>query len=215
MKKLKLAAILGLIFLLFSCGTSKQPELFYDISIKNILVLPLTSYSTYEKEFFKVPFRGVITGKIEPGAEEELNSLLKAKLTTLPYNFKFLSLSEFNNLVTEILSAEETSHQRIIQILCERTGTDAILYGKIYRYKEREGTGFSVNEPASVAFGLVLYEGKTGKILWTRVFDETQKPLSENILNLRLYKKLKWLTAKELASNGIELLLESFPLMIK
>lgn len=213
-----LGLAIGLVFFLCSCSPHRSLEPSYhtyNSSIKTILVLPIISHQPYEKEFLYLPFRGIITDNVDPKAIEEVNLLLKEKLTHLPYEFRFLSLSEFNNLIAEVLSSGEISHSRVVQILTERTGTDALLYGKIYRYKEREGTGFAVKEPASVAFGLVLSEGKTGKILWTELFDETQKPLSENILNLRLYKKIKWLTAKELASNGLDHILKTFPLVKK
>lgn len=214
MKNIVLGLSISLFFLLCACSIHRFSEPSYhtyDFSIKTVLVLPITSYQPYEREFLYLPFRGVITDNIDPKAMEEFNLLLKEKLNHLPYEFRFLSLNEFNNLLAEILSSGDTSHSKIVQVLTERTGTDALLYGKIYRYKEREGTGFAVNEPASVAFGLVLYEGKTGKTLWAELFDETQKPLSENILNIRLYKKIKWLTAKELASNGLDHLLKTFP----
>jgi hypothetical protein len=107
---------------------------------------------------------------------------------------------------------KDSNPKKIIKNFCQKTNTQALLYGRIYRFKQREGSSFAIKEPASVAFVLVLYDGASAQILWTGYFDETQKPLSENILNLRIYKKLKWLTAEELAENGLDFVLKTFPL---
>ncbi|MCD6490623.1 MAG: hypothetical protein J7K20_07865 [Thermodesulfobacterium sp.] len=142
-----------------------------------------------------------------------MNKLLKNKLHKYSsyYNFVFLSQNEFENLVSQIL--EETQNPvKIIKKLSQKTNTQAILYGRIYKFRERKGSSFSVIEPASVAFVLTLYDGKTGKILWMEEFDETQKPLSENVFNIKLYGKLKWLTAEELAERGLLKVLKTFPI---
>lgn len=99
----------------------------------------------------------------------------------------------------------KASQIRLIQSFGHELGADAVLYGKLFRFEERIGAKYSVQRPASVAFSLYLIRTSDGAILWSHTFDETQKPLTENLLNTKLYRKsgLKWLTAEELAEYGL------------
>ena len=49
-------------------------------------------------------------------------------------------------------------------------------------------------------------------MIWNGHFEETQKPLSENVLDLGMFIKRKgsWVTADELAQGGLEDLLGRF-----
>lgn len=208
-------SFLAIFFLISSCSQpTKGVHLTSELAknIKTVLVLPWDFFSSNTEKFFYSPVRGVISGPLENSAQETMNELLKKELLNLKvsYQFTFLSSVEFENLVGEILQ-ETSSSEEVLKVLAQKTRADAILYGKIYRFKERRGRGFAIEEPASVAFTLTLYDGKTGKIIWYELFDETQKPLSENLLNLSLYGKIKWLTAKELAERGLIKILKTFP----
>ena len=218
MKGLKNLLYLSLIFWLFlnlnSCSKQEKTYLPYRVAknINSVLVLPFEICSENNQSFFYCPARNIISGYIEPDARETMNKLLKNELHKYSsyYNFVFLSQNEFENIISQIL--EETQNPiEIIKKLSQKTNTQGILYGRIYKFRERKGSSFSVVEPASVAFVLTLYDGKTGKILWMEEFDETQKPLSENVFNIKLYGKLKWLTAEELAERGLIKVLRTFP----
>jgi len=87
----------------------------------------------------------------------------------------------------------------------ERTfGVDAVLLGEIWRFRERVGSGAGATRPASVGFEIRLLEAATGKLLYEAVFDETQRPVSENVLNAARYPGggTRWLTAAELSAWG-------------
>ncbi len=215
MKKLKL---FFLIFFLFLNGCSKESKkvyLPYSLSktINSILVLPFETYSEESETTFYLPVKKVIAGEVEPHGKTIMNNILKKELSKYSsyYNFIFLSQNEFENLIAEILEETKNSEE-IIKKLSQKTNTQAILYGKIYRFKERVGSAFSIAEPSSVAFSLILYNGKSGEILWMEEFDETQRPLSENVFNIQIYGKFKWLTAEELAERGLIKVFKTFPL---
>jgi len=182
-------------------------------NINSILVLPFEVCSENGRSFFYCPVREVISGYVEPSARETMNNLLKKILSNYAsyYNFVFLSQNEFENIISQIL--EETNDPaEIVKELSKKTNTQAVLYGRIYRFRERKGSSFSIVEPASVAFAIVLYDGNKGGILWMEEFDETQKPLSENVFNIKLYGRVKWLTAEELAERGLMKIFSTFPL---
>jgi hypothetical protein len=92
-------------------------------------------------------------------------------------------------------------------------GTKFMAVGSVWRYRDRVGGDRAASRPASVAFALHLVETGTGKILWSRSFVQTQRSLSENLLNAKAFfdQGAKWVTADELASYGVKEILKDFP----
>jgi hypothetical protein len=92
-------------------------------------------------------------------------------------------------------------------------GVDGVLLGWVFKYEERIGSAIAVERPASVSFAIHLVGVKEGRILWRGFFQETQQPLSENILKFTAFLRSRgrWLTAKDLASVGMDEVLVSFP----
>ena len=89
---------------------------------------------------------------------------------------------------------------------------DAVMITTVNRYQEREGSEYVVTTPASVSFSFKLLAVESGRILWSSDFDQTQKPLFENILRSRSTGSgFRWLTAAELASAGLTRKLNSCP----
>jgi hypothetical protein len=91
--------------------------------------------------------------------------------------------------------------------------TEGIIVGYVYRYRERMGYPYSAEKPASVAFEIHLVRVSDGVIVWKGIFDKTQKSLMENIFQIASFVKERgqWVTAKELATEGIDAILEKFP----
>jgi hypothetical protein len=85
-------------------------------------------------------------------------------------------------------------------------GASAVLLGKLYRYREREGQAYGAQRPASVGYEMTLYEAPGGRRLWSSRFDETQQPLTEDLFNAQRYPGggRRWLTAAELARWGAD-----------
>ena len=74
----------------------------------------------------------------------------------------------------------------------------------VYRYQERQGGNFAVDKPASVGFHLHLCDQK--RVVKIFEFDETQQPLMDNVLKIGTFLRrgMKWVTASQLAEEGIE-----------
>lgn len=87
----------------------------------------------------------------------------------------------------------------------------AFLFGCIFRFEERKGSDYAAAEPASVAFDLHLVDARTGDVIWCDTFDATQQALSENLLNINLFinRKGRWVTAAELAAEGLDTMLDT------
>jgi len=101
----------------------------------------------------------------------------------------------------------------MIKDIGKNFGADAVLIGHVYRWQERVGTGYGVEKPASVAFDLSLVKPSNGAILWRGNYDKTQRSLFENLFEMNTFIKSggQWLTARELASIGLERLLAELP----
>ncbi|MCP3952823.1 MAG: hypothetical protein GY697_11495 [Desulfobacterales bacterium] len=92
-------------------------------------------------------------------------------------------------------------------------GVDAVLGGFIYRFKDRTGRDYGVDEVASVAFDLHLIRVSDGRIQWSGRIDETQEPLSNNIYNIKKFisRGGRWITSREMARGGLKSLIGDMP----
>ncbi len=196
---------------LVSCSRPADYTLYPEID--RIAVLPFEPVCPGQKEDeITCAFSGkIVPGEVASEAAEVLTKLLYQKLEGNP-RFFLVPEDQALGLWAEVLAKyTNASAYRLIAEIGRRLGVDAVLYGKVFRYRERKGTGFSVVEPASVAFALILVRTSDARVIWRGWFDETQKPLSENVLALKLYGKIRWLTARELAARGLEKVLSEFP----
>jgi hypothetical protein len=90
---------------------------------------------------------------------------------------------------------------------------DAVLTGVITRYDDRQGNALLADHPASVAYEAFLISARDGEILWRARFDETQKPLLDNLLLAGRFFKGGggWQTNDTLARIGLERVVKTFP----
>ncbi|MCX5865794.1 MAG: hypothetical protein NTW42_12145 [Deltaproteobacteria bacterium] len=90
--------------------------------------------------------------------------------------------------------------------LCRTKVADAVLLCTLQRFTEREGTEYSIVNPASVAFDYKLVHAETGQAICSGTFSETQQPLLADMF--QFFKKakrgVKWLSAEELARDGFQ-----------
>ncbi len=211
----KLFFLFLICFLSVSCGSPRDLTIYPPL--KKIAVLPFEPVCPGQKEDeITCAFAGkIVPGEVAGEAAGVLTELLYAKLAGKP-QFYLVPEDQALRLWAEVLSEYTgASAYKLIAEIGRRLGVDAVLYGKVFRYREREGSGFSVVKPASVAFALILVRVSDARVIWRGWFDETQKPLSENVLSLKLYGKIGWLTARELAARGLDKVLKEFPYLKK
>ena len=152
-------------------------------------------------------------GNILPGSQNTMTRLLYERMESLR-TFTVLPVERVEQIFSR--SASEAFEQKPVPSaaqLGKELGVDFVLLGYLFRFEERIGSSLGVEKPASVGFDLHLVRIRDGKVAWTGKFDETQKPLSEDIRKLGsfLRRGAVWLTAGELASAGMSEVLEKLP----
>ena len=111
---------------------------------------------------------------------------------------------------TEVKQVEQTKPATMdaarLRQIGEMVFADAVMVGRVQRFRERIGDDWGVKSPASVAFVLDLIDVRRGDVIWSARFDETQKALSENIFGLGdiSQRGVRWLTAEQLATDGVK-----------
>lgn len=85
-------------------------------------------------------------------------------------------------------------------------GADYVVVPMVIDWSERVGSEMGATSPASVNLILYLVDVRTGGILKSFHFDETQQTLSSNILDARKFvsRNGRWLSAMELAQEGLQ-----------
>lgn len=111
------------------------------------------------------------------------------------------------------LKAVDLNPRTAAQLAAQEFGATAILIGEVSRYRERGGEKYGATSSASVAFNATIYTAPVVQRVWSSQFDETQRALSENIVNARRYPGggTRWLTAAELAQWGADSMVANLP----
>jgi hypothetical protein len=94
---------------------------------------------------------------------------------------------------------------------------DAVLVGFIYRFSALVGNSMSAEKPASAAFDLALVRISDKTVVWKNSFDQTQRPLSEDILDAGRWMRhgIRWYKVGQFARIGLEQLMQGFPWLEK
>ena len=215
--------VIGLFFLviLSACRskapppTVPTPEPFH---IKRLLMIPFKDMARIYGVNVTVQCRlcGNIftTGKVMDGADKFLTEHLEILLKNQK-DLELIPVGQAEGALSTILSGEnsELPERELLVKIGRSLDADAVLAGKVYRFIEREGTGYSVNSAASVAFEIVLIRASNGRIVWSGHIDETQQSLFEDLFQLKTFMKRggRWITAEEMAVEGLNKVYQTFP----
>jgi hypothetical protein len=123
-----------------------------------------------------------------------------------PYCQRLIRPGDIHESAERVLSTEFGGHldEKGLHPTSDEKGQERTLKVFVYRFEERRGGNFAVERPASVGFHTHVYDGET--LTRVFVFDETQRPLSENVFRFGSFVKrgARWVTAAELAREGVE-----------
>ena len=143
------------------------------------------------------------SGEIVPGSQNTLTDLLYTKMEASG-TFRIIAPKKVEEIVLRSPSFVQAG---------KKLEADFLFIGTVFRFEERIGSSLGVERPASVTFDLHLFRLSDEKMVWLGKFDETQRPLSENLLKIGSFirRKGSWLTALELASVGMDEMLGKLP----
>ena len=153
------------------------------------------------------------TGDIQPGSQQILTRLLYQKME-IPGTFRVSPLEKVEEILSRVDRKQwEEKALALAPALGKELGADFVFFGFLFRFEERVGSSLGVEKPASVGFDIHLLRVRDGRIVWTTKFDETQRPLSENILKIGSFfrRGASWVKAEELASVGMDEILKALP----
>jgi hypothetical protein len=154
-----------------------------------------------------------ITGPTAPGNDRYMTDQLLTYLKTQT-GYSLIPPGAAAGVRARILSESVNMPERDLLLqMGRRLDADAVVSGKIFRFRKRVGTSYAVDTPASVAFSMYLLRVPDGQMIWAGSFDETQQPLSENLLHISTWAKrgARFLTAEELAHSGLTKVMATFP----
>lgn len=169
--------------------------------IRRIAVLPPSVVSAAAES--KVSFAAITEQKSsERDAPENLAKFIYSAMAALP-NWQIVSDTEVREVSQSIGPSSEAARLKRVG---EMVYADAVIIGRVQRYRERIGDEWGAKSPASVAFVLDLVDVRRGDVIWSARFDETQKSLSENIFALGEISQrgVRWLSADQLAQDGVK-----------
>ena len=152
-------------------------------------------------------------GNVLAGSQIYLTRLFQEKMEAMG-TFKVLPVEKVEEALSKSDRREfDLNPMRSSVQLGKTLDVDFIFVGFLFRFEQRVGSSIGVDKPASVGFDVHLMRLRDGKMVWTGKFDETQRPLSENLLKMGSFvrRKASWLTAEELSSVGMDEMLTRFP----
>ena len=209
--------------------------LFLFVSTTPSLLEAQTSATSEEVTVERIAVVPLIRGRIGTKASETLNATLNelsySMENVMPeaervltryvhealikrYGDKTVPLSDALGFdETMIKSGGQDTPRTLAQKTGAALGANVVMGGYVWRYREREGGAYAAKSTASVGFALYLIDVASGRMLWKEEFEETQRSLSENILEARKFFQRggKWLTADELASYGVQHIFQKYP----
>lgn len=192
-----LSVLLSSLLLLWSCSlapTHLQIQQAGDVSrrqIKRIAVLGASSVPDSERKLT---------------ANEISESFRRALYLVLAefQDWQIVSEREVQEVEPQLRS--ESDVRARTRKLGELVHADGVLFGQVLYFRERIGEAGGAKSPASVTFVLELLDVRRGDVIWRGRFEETQRPLSENLFEIGTFAKrgARFLTGEELAADGIK-----------
>ncbi len=93
-------------------------------------------------------------------------------------------------------------------------GVDLLIVPQIQHWQERVGSDFGAETPAAVTMDIFLLDIRNKSLAARSRYDELQRPLMENLLELDKFIERggKWVTAKQLAQEGMFKAIKEFGL---
>lgn len=93
-------------------------------------------------------------------------------------------------------------------------GVDILIVPQVLHWQERVGAELGAEKPASIAIDFFLLNVKSGELIARSRYDEKQRPLLENLMDINKFieRKGRWVSAATLAQEGMYKAIKEFGL---
>ena len=213
------ALLLAAFTLLFSCAPVEKPLRTPTWVPDQMAVLPFIYVPAEPGKGLSArsPLTGAVfsTGeeKAPPHAGTLLDEALAAELAKV-VDLKLIPAAQAGRVYLR-LDQEQlgASARELVAETGRKLNAQAVLVGYFYRFEDRVGGPLAASRPAGLCLELALLRVRDQAVLWKNSFDERQRSLSEDILELDQFVEhgLRWLTIEEWAHIGMSRLLRRFP----
>jgi hypothetical protein len=150
-----------------------------------------------------------------PGNPEKvLENLFLDQLKKSKPRFSYLSGERVTGVFRRIsMDSLKSPLGKVLRDAGKELGADGVVVGYVYNFRERKGVAYTVEQPASVTFEIHLLRVSDGSLVWRGYFDKTQSSLMEDLFQISWFYRGKgrWITAEELAIEGLEQVMRTFP----
>ena len=181
-----------------------------------LAVAPFEAEDGYGKEIIRCRSCGNImeSGPIEGDSASTLTFSLWEFIQEKGKGFELIHPGQVEGVYNTLLAKGVIKDPLILmKAIGIQMKADYVLWGTVFHYQERKGTAYGVQQPASIAMDLHLLKVQEGNLVWKAQWTETQKSLSENLFEMKSFikRKMRWVTVKELSSQGLMDMLKEFP----
>jgi hypothetical protein len=204
---MKPASLLFLLFFFPACGLGPgylQSRHSSDLDTRKIRRIAVLPPAVTVKSPSKTPFTAPSPAEARAAEENPAELLSKLVYSTMASlaNWQIIAESEVREVGETVPDSNEGARLKAIG---QMVYADAVIVGRMQRFRERVGAEWGIKSPASVAFVLDLVDVRRGDIVWSARFDETQKSPAENIFVLGDIgqRGVKWLSAEQLTQEGV------------
>ena len=145
---------------------------------------------------------------IEPDGEIVMEKILLAGIKSLKSCRLYFSAA----VLAQTEDGKAPDLNSMVKVAKEK-GANALLAPVLLRYHQLVGGKFAASSPAAVAFHLHLIRVEDSKMIWNYTYNETQRPLSENLIEIgKLWKRrFKWVRVEQLLVEGMDKAIRDFP----
>lgn len=171
-----------------------------NITVKRIAVMPIIEAPNSDRAPGARQNNAVADGSGETITAELVTQMsLDAGWTVVPD-------SDVEDAMNKLPPTTSANLQQNAIALGIAVSADAVIYGKVEKYKERVGVDYAAASPAAVSFTLYFLDMNTRQVVWTAQFEKTQKALTENVLDLVGFfqNQGRWVRAHEIAMEGVQ-----------
>jgi hypothetical protein len=194
------------LFLFSACGPAKsisssrqEPH-----PLASLLVLPVDPVVSIKERSNEAKLT-----ELQDGAAV-MDELVKDYLNSLAIpNVSFLAENQLESYI-----GEQTGSRLSLAVkVARKMEKEAVLCLRLIRFSERQGNKYSVSTPASLSFEFRLVDARSGEMLCSGNFDESQESLFSNIFSFSGKKSFRWLQIREFAEDALRQKLDSCPVL--